>query len=57
MPFGGGKTSTVNVSGLNWDGDLIIPTGKKITSVDTSGTVGANLLSQMAFLLGVAGWD
>jgi hypothetical protein len=31
MPFGGGKTSTVNVSGLIWDIDLIVPAANRIT--------------------------
>jgi hypothetical protein len=47
----------VSMSALNasWDANMLIPTGRTINSVDTMGTVGANLSGQFAaWLLGVA---
>ena len=38
---------SANISGLNWDANLIIPTGKQVTSIDTSGSVGTNLNTQI----------
>jgi len=36
MPFGGGRTSTINISGLNWDTNLTIPTGYTIEITDST---------------------
>jgi hypothetical protein len=45
----------VSMSALNasWDANMLIPTGRTINSVDTTGTVGANLGGQIIGLLGV----
>ncbi len=42
MPFGGGKTLTVNVSGLNWDADLTVPAAYKIKVDHVAETTGAH---------------
>jgi len=42
MPFGGGRTQAVNVSGLIWDANLIVPAGFLITVDHIAETTGAH---------------
>jgi hypothetical protein len=42
MPFGGGRTLAVNVSGLIWDANLIVPAGNTITVDHISETTGGH---------------
>jgi len=42
MPFGGGRTQTVNVSGLIWDANLIVPAGNIIQVDHIAETTGGH---------------
>jgi hypothetical protein len=42
MPFGGGRTLAVNVSGLIWDANLIVPAGNIITVDHIAETTGGH---------------
>lgn len=44
--------SVLNATG--WDANMTIPTGRTMTSVDTSGTVGSNLATQLGMVWAAA---
>ena len=40
MPFGGGRTQTLPVSGLTWDVNLTVPAGFRIDVTDNPAGIG-----------------